>query len=638
MDTSEFLHVLGLGEMCCFRSILGKDVRNYRGTYRDLEATLKSDSEAGKDIYFTVLPGGTKNEEINLFGWLFADFDAGKNAEGKYKSDGEVMEYKAEVKGRLYGEGNPFKPTILNVTRNGFHSFWKLDVSTDRDLWQPAMDRLIHALHADDKLKSPSSILRLPGYLWIKKMDEKAFGIPPVMCVVDSYDEKSVYSIYDFLKLPAVPKSSKESRGNRRAVESEGVLSPGGFNTKINPNTYRGENHLIAFENEDQVYQAIKSISPKTFVELLNQTDPQHINCPFHDDKNPSAFICTYEETGHAMFICRAKDKCESSGNVINTYSKFKGIGIPKAIEELKVILGIKFEKPTTIDTKEVERLDANLDAIQSLDLYPTLKRRLKHYLSLLVGLHEIAKLVAFEVKGMKPGERVFFASQSRIAIHLKLSREKKNQLSKRLALFVILGLLYKPADDQIPPKLLAESTSGLSRGQNHVNYFQLPDYTPSLLQAADARCKALQEQNVTMMGMSRELVFRTFGEEEANRVYPQEKTKAIQSEFMNEFTWVIHWILDRQGFATEQDCLEAVEGWEAMNKVKLKRCLQEVLDNYGLVRVQMNKALKEKFGYLGKGYPKIIISEAHLMERLRNPGLSMPSESFASDTGTVVA
>jgi len=67
---------------------------------------------------------------------------------------------------------------------------------------------------------------------------------------------------------------------------------------------------------------------------------------------------------------------------------------------------------------------------------------------------------------------------------------------------------------------------------------------------------------------------------------------------------------LESQGYCTEEQIIRQIRGKKEEKKVKLKRCLQEILESYNLKRVKANKELKEKFGITSKGYPFLIIKE----------------------------
>lgn len=46
------------------------------------------------------------------------------------------------------------------------------------------------------------------------------------------------------------------------------------------------------------------------------------------------------------------------------------------------------------------------------------------------------------------------------------------------------------------------------------------------------------------------------------------------------------------------------------VTEVQIKRCLNEIMDLYGLKKVKANKLLKDQFGINSDGYPNIIIEQ----------------------------
>ena len=49
------------------------------------------------------------------------------------------------------------------------------------------------------------------------------------------------------------------------------------------------------------------------------------------------------------------------------------------------------------------------------------------------------------------------------------------------------------------------------------------------------------------------------------------------------------------------------------ITEIQIKRCLNEVMDSYGLKKIKVNKALKEQYKIKSEGYPYIIIKDSSL-------------------------
>ena len=70
--------------------------------------------------------------------------------------------------------------------------------------------------------------------------------------------------------------------------------------------------------------------------------------------------------------------------------------------------------------------------------------------------------------------------------------------------------------------------------------------------------------------------------------------------------------LIEEQGYATEKQLLDEVKlyfrGQQRYKEEQLKRCLGEIIDNYGLQRVRLDKRLKELLIYTDNSYPFVIM------------------------------
>ncbi|MTI85572.1 MAG: hypothetical protein FH756_17165 [Firmicutes bacterium] len=134
----------------------------------------------------------------------------------------------------------------------------------------------------------------------------------------------------------------------------------------------------------------------------------------------------------------------------------------------------------------------------------------------------------------------------------------------------------------------------------------------------AFAENKALEykEKGFTMRGWGRELLLRTLGGEEADRVYPQQKGKAITTlneEVASQMEQITMQLINDKGWTTESEIIENLtlkfKGQRRYKNQQIKRILPELLEKYELKRVRLNKELKEEFKISVKGYPFFIIA-----------------------------
>lgn len=158
--------------------------------------------------------------------------------------------------------------------------------------------------------------------------------------------------------------------------------------------------------------------------------------------------------------------------------------------------------------------------------------------------------------------------------------------------------------------------------GRRRIAFYSIPPYDERTLSFSRSKAREFKDKGLTMKGWGRELMFRTFGEDEANRVYPQEKGKPLtelSEEVTTEMVKHIFSMIELKGWTTEGEVLEYVtlrfKGQNHFKQKHIKRVLPEIFDAYALVSLTVNKELKQRFQIQAKGYPKIIMLEDSLVE-----------------------
>jgi hypothetical protein len=127
-------------------------------------------------------------------------------------------------------------------------------------------------------------------------------------------------------------------------------------------------------------------------------------------------------------------------------------------------------------------------------------------------------------------------------------------------------------------------------------------------------RAELFKNNNVTMRGWGRELLYRTFGDDITNEVYPQHKHSKTSGKSQiktTEIHKVLNELLFQKGYATEKDIVELLRGrFGKENTIdQVKRSIQEILDTYDLMKIKLNKELKNQYKCTDlKGYPFIIL------------------------------
>jgi hypothetical protein len=119
----------------------------------------------GYNIYAGVNPRKAKgisgDEGVLLARCLFADFDGISPGDSCGPSEFVLM--------RIEEAGLP-NPTLVISSGHGVHTYWRLNEPVeDLNNWRQLQERLIAALASDKSIKNPERIMRLPGFLNVKR-------------------------------------------------------------------------------------------------------------------------------------------------------------------------------------------------------------------------------------------------------------------------------------------------------------------------------------------------------------------------------------------------------------------------------------------------------------------------------------
>lgn len=155
-----------------------------------------------------IAKGCSKNGDVLLARCLFADLD-------------NITVEAALV--RLALTGLPM-PTMIVVSGNGVHLYWRLDVPiTDLAFWTALQKRIISLLGSDEAVHDPARVMRIPGFTNVNKK---------APCYIHAADAGRRYPLADIERhlptLPATAKSPYPKPPTRRhlSIAGEAVLTP----------------------------------------------------------------------------------------------------------------------------------------------------------------------------------------------------------------------------------------------------------------------------------------------------------------------------------------------------------------------------------------------------------------------------
>ena len=119
---------------------------------------------------------------------------------------------------------------------------------------------------------------------------------------------------------------------------------------------------------------------------------------------------------------------------------------------------------------------------------------------------------------------------------------------------------------------------------------------------------------------MNYEGILRNFGQEEANRVFPQQKnqkTEQLNDEIVSLIEQSTMELVQAKGWTYEREILDNVKlyykGQKKHKEAQIKRCIGDLLDKYDLARVGCTKAIKAELNITedqlpAASFPKLIV------------------------------
>ncbi|MFU0833777.1 MAG: DNA primase [Oscillospiraceae bacterium] len=349
----------------------------------------------------------------------------------------------------------------------------------------------------------------------------------------------------------------------------------------------------IELHSQQEVYDFINNID---LSEYLGVEYGEKFNCilPEHKDANPSACIWTTKD-GTQVYKCFGCGKCRT---IIGITEELAGCKRSEAIEFIKSVYGITlYESDWTKKWKQILIDCANyLDTNEFKNEFPELsfliRTRKIHIQKMLLHYTQYVS------EDMKVNDMpIFFGSYKKLmdicGIH------NKNQLSQSLTLFALLNMIDKLPAESIPEKELhkAKHIAAKYGFKKLTGFYSFKEYGVNSFKDSEEIAKILKKNHMSLKGLSREYILRTFGKELADKVYPQyqlenskgtsQKSDNATAEIMNNICNIIN----EKGY-----CLESEIRGKGQTQLQWKRSIQYILDKGNFNRVKASKANKKKY------------------------------------------
>ena len=384
----------------------------------------------------------------------------------------------------------------------------------------------------------------------------------------------------------------------------------GGVNNKdsslFTPTLSPGTEEIAYFDSEAELYDYINSIDLHEYLGVPNGK----FCCilPEHEDTLPSAHIYV-TDNGTQIYKCFG---CNQSRTIISITEQLSGCKRHEAIDFLKQVYRIDYKTTEWVEQQRKIMIDAAiyLDSEEFKSTFPILNKKIRTRKS---DLQKILLHMTRHVKNTLSldGKPMFYASYNML-MNICETRNH-DRIPQSITLFCLLNLLNKVDVSDIPESELkkAKQIAATYGYKKLTNFYQIEEYGYNTFVESERRAITLDENNMTMKGLSREYILRTFGNGVADKVYPQYKqaneqgTSAKSNYLTTDIAHGIFETVQTQGYMFERDV-----NTKGAVGVQWKRSIQEILNSCGLKRVKLNKVLKEQYGIECGGYPYIIIAD----------------------------
>lgn len=435
----------------------------------------------------------------------------------------------------------------------------------------------------------------------------------------------------------AKPKSKKKKDNTAASIKNKGTDTAKERSTYENLNVKAIKEHdieylrkvlahdPIEFENKNEFWDYI--YSELDIAELIDIDDPRSFCCVLHDDHNPSANIFT-TQNGVQKYRCCSENLTLNIKQLIELLGDFKSEY--KAIQFIMNIYNLSIkESQWSIEQREnIDLMISNITLNKFKELCPQADKNIKYAKDTFLMMLSIARNNIYSEKfSNNDGEIVFYVTNKKLSEYLGKSNSQKkiDKVSKYVKMLVYHDLIRILDNDQIPKELLKNALKYTNGNKNRANFYAIPSWVIQQLSTIENNGVRWKEKGYRIAGISFDMFYRSEGFDVAASIYPQYKKKKNEyGEIVDRTTTkasdertlkiseIILQCIQRKGYCTEKEVVYILGNkyrYE-VTETQIKRCLNEIMDSYGLKKVKANKALKEQYHIKSDGYPNIIIED----------------------------
>jgi len=328
----------------------------------------------------------------------------------------------------------------------------------------------------------------------------------------------------------------------------------------------------------------------------------QKFNCLFHDDKDPSANVFKTKE-GKVRYHCFG---CEKTLDTVEFIKELNKWSYRKVYEFLGEVIGVELESEWRLNKKKHL---LNEGRYIMGDLFKKHYPQVYSYLDRSNAFPVLETLIHFILEhGINMGN-------DKLCIFLPLSRLRglmkdkgyktgigRTQLHKKIKILCHLGFLDTLADKEIPEEFLKEATGyQKAKGNKYrASFYGIPEWGHHLYQEATEQIEDDKKKHFRKStGISREKMIRTFGKEEADKHFVQDRDKGRYKgveRFYALFEEKAVEYLTTHGFVYEKDVLNEIKEYKEKTKLRYAETVAPTFYKlFGLENVRVNKKTRKQ-------------------------------------------
>lgn len=411
------------------------------------------------------------------------------------------------------------------------------------------------------------------------------------------------------------PAKKQETKKTTENIKSSNSLKANNLQLIIDKDIEKLRERLtitpIIFHSQYELYNFLKT---RDLREYLGVNVKDNFLDIYHEETNPSASIYeSHKNNGHQLYKCFSTSN-NFCGSIFEVTQRLLGdslLEVKKFLEKLYMVE--VHESKQQLELKEtIDMYKRLLQSEELEEMYPNFYKVFNRY-RYINDLYILLDLVKEYLPSGEDPRLLFYHSIETLSKKFDRSRSVTHT---RMNFFTFFKFISKLGEEETPEDILTvQKQRKKDKKHRYLNStYELHTYSYDFFISLDKQCALWIDSGCTTKTMNYEGILRNFGVQEADRVFPQDKGRTIpelNEEVSNLIRITTLTLIEQQGWTTEQEVLGSVvlkfKGQKQFKLKQFKICIGEVMDDYGLERIRLNKTIKKEMEIETKGYGYII-------------------------------